>query len=125
MLIFVLGICNVLDEDTLGRILPRYAICTLGRPTNGTSVIRMKFTLVVVCVFLSSCVSYWHHPAKGQADFDQDHASCEYEVLLERPATNQYDSEVTALVSRCLKLRGWDGPYREDQADKNMSVGPY
>jgi len=86
---------------------------------------RIQSALIAASIRLSGCASYWYHPVKVQADFDQDHARCEYEVLVARPGVTEYDYEVTQLVKRCLEVSGWVGPYAEDQAGYNMSVEPF
>ena len=87
----------------------------------------MRFTLALIAasILLSGCASYWHHPYKGQADFDQDHAVCEYVSLVARRAASGIDFKATHRgVKRCLELGGWVGPSFEDQPGYNISVGP-
>ena len=73
----------------------------------------MRFTLALIAasILLSGCASYWHHPYKGQADFDQDHAVCKYVILVARPAGGWLHFEATQRVKRCLEFGGWVGPY--------------
>jgi len=86
----------------------------------------MRFTLALIAAsnLLSGCASYWHHPYKGQADFDQDRTVCKYVILVARPAGGWHRFEATQRVKRCLELGGWVGPYFEDQPDYNISVSP-
>ncbi len=85
---------------------------------------RINSVFVAISILLSGCASYWHHPYKGQADFDQDHAVCEYVNLAARPAVGETHLEATQRVKRCLELGGWVGPSFEDQPGYNISVGP-
>jgi hypothetical protein len=84
---------------------------------------RTKLALIAACILLSGGATYWHHADKAQAGFDQDHASCEYDVLIERHRASVYSLEVHQLVERCLEIKGWVGPYAEEQPGYSMSVG--
>ena len=92
---------------------------------HGAIVMRFTLALIAASILLSGCASYWHHPYKGQADFDQDHTVCEYVILVARPAAGELHFEATQRVKRCLELGGWVGPYFEDQPGYNISVGPF
>ncbi len=82
---------------------------------------RIKLALIAASILLSGCATHWHHSDKGQAGLDQDHASCEYDVLIERHRASVYSLEVHQLVERCLEIEGWVGPYAEVQPGQDIS----
>ena len=84
---------------------------------------RINSVFVATSILLSGFASYWYHPVKEQAAFEQVYTDCEYDVLIERHGASVYSLEVHQLVERCLEIKGWVGPYAEDQPSKNMIVG--
>ncbi len=86
---------------------------------------RITLALIAANILLSGCATYWHHPYKGQADFDQDHAICEYVKLAARPTVGELHLEASQRAKRCLELGGWVGPYFKDQPGYNISAGPF
>ncbi len=83
---------------------------------------RINSVFVAISILLSGLASSRYHPVKEQAAIEQDHTSCEYDVLIERHGASVYSLEVHQLVERCLEIKGWVGPYAEEQPGQNMSV---
>ena len=83
---------------------------------------RINSVFVAISILLSGFASYRYHPVKEQAAIEQDHTNCEYDVLIEHHGASVYSLEVHQLVERCLEIKGWVGPYVEEQVGKNMSV---
>ena len=83
---------------------------------------RINSVFVAISILLLGFASYRYHPVKEQAVFEQDHTNCEYDVLIERHGASVYNLEIHQLVERCLEIKGWVGPYTDNQPGKNMSV---
>ena len=83
---------------------------------------RISSVFVAASILLSGFASSRYQPVEEQAAFEQDHTNCEYDVLIEQHGASVYSLEVHKLVERCLEIKGWVGPYVEEQPGKNMSV---
>ena len=74
---------------------------------------RDAVSIIAASFVLTGCASYWHHPTKGQAAFNADHAVCKIEAERECAEACVYDDEEKWLIERCLKRMGWEGPYAD------------
>lgn len=56
----------------------------------------------LLALLLTGCAATWHHPTKGQAEFDADLYRCDVEVSGFR---DPYQFAV--MRQRCMQLKGW------------------
>lgn len=92
----------------------------LTRPIRLSAIVKgviVGFLLLITVGVLSGCATYYSHPTKGQAQFDQDYVACEYEANIATASMDVPDYDYTKttrireLVGQCLSMNGWTEYY--------------